>query len=35
MFTVGVDTEWKDLGITTGWHPFAATVNNEIYMQGE
>ena len=34
MLTVGVDREWRTLGITTGFQPFAVTINNEIYMIG-
>ena len=36
-FTIGLSTEWEVLtsDATTGRYAYAATVNNEIYMQGD
>lgn len=35
MFTVGKDKAWTDLGHPQGYSPYAVTLDNEIYIQGE
>ena len=34
MLVLGQDNAWTDLGVTTSLFPFAATINNEVLMQG-
>ena len=34
IITIGKNSFWTDLGITTHYSPYAATVDNEVLMHG-